>query len=271
MSLHLPESIKDLPQLPPIPAIGQAVNAGNYKTVPIDFEHALYDEELVDIQDYGIAGQSYYFRNDGGNIPYGRRLAGSRPDILVRKSVAERLRDVNRKLESLGVELFVWDAYRPLQTQIGIWQFFEEVKRNENPRYGEDEVYAEVIKYVSDPNSFCSDDPTTWPTHMTGASIDLTICNLEDKELLEMGAHFDQMDSASHTNHFEEAHKSGDISSEDPRLLNRRLLYYAMRSSGFTNYPLEFWHYDWGNQMFQMIRSAQDKSPIEAAWYGVIS
>jgi D-alanyl-D-alanine dipeptidase len=267
----MPRSLENLRVLPPIPPVRQSVHAGNYKIVPVDFEHPLYDEELVDIREFGITGKSYYFRSDGENIPYGRRLEGALSEILVRRSVAAKLVDVNQKLQCLGVELFVWDAYRPLQTQIGLWKFFEETKKNENPSFAEDEIYAEVIKYVSDPTSFSREDPTTWPTHMTGASVDLTICHVDDKQLLDMGAHFDQMDVAAHTNYYEQQRQDGEIGPEDSRLLNRRLLYNAMSSCGFTNYPFEYWHYDWGNQMYQIIRSVQNNAPIEQAWYGVVS
>lgn len=37
-----------------------------------------------------------------------------------------------------------------------------------------------------------------------------------------------------------------------PRLVhgNRRLLYTVMVEAGFTNYPLEWWHYDYGDQFW---------------------
>ena len=34
-------------------------------------------------------------------------------------------------------------------------------------------------------------------------------------------------------------------------LLGRRLLVSSMLSAGFTNYPLEWWHYDFGNEMWR--------------------
>ncbi|CAK2155539.1 hypothetical protein VCRA2116O234_510012 [Vibrio crassostreae] len=39
-------------------------------------------------------------------------------------------------------------------------------------------------------------------------------------------------------------------SSEAKQANNRRLLYNAMIGAGFTNLPSEWWHYDYGNQMW---------------------
>lgn len=270
MKVHLPTSMRKIKTLPPIPKLDMSINAGDYKSIPIQFDHPLYTEDLVDIRDFRIAGESYYFRCDGGNLPYRRRLEGSTPAILVRKTVAGKLRDVNQKLEPLGLELFVWDAYRSLKTQVGLWNYHAKIKRIENPKLNNEEVYNEVVKYVSDPNWFRADDSSTWPTHMTGASIDLTIRILDNKRTLDMGADFDQMDCLASTSYFEDKKNQNKLSDQDPRLINRRLLFYAMASSGFTNYPLEYWHFDWGNQMYRMISSMLSGNSIEPALYGAV-
>ena len=140
-----------------------------------------------------------------------------------------------------------------------------------HPSYNDAEVYDEVIKYVSDPMKFREDDPSTWPTHMTGASVDLTIKNAQSHDLLDMGAHFDQMDASAHSDYFENLLAKGSIKENDPRLINRRLLYFVMKEAGFTNYPLEYWHFDWGNQMYQVVRSATSGCSIEPAFYGISS
>jgi D-alanyl-D-alanine dipeptidase len=56
---------------------------------------------------------------------------------------------------------------------------------------------------------------------------------------------------------------------DDPRLLNRRLLHRAMTEEGFLNYPLEFWHYDFGDQMY-VLHAGLLKLPDapKTAWYG---
>lgn len=270
-TLKFPKAMKELKKLPPIRKQEEYISTGDYRYVPVQSDHPLFDEELVDICDCNIAGESYYFRGDRGNQPYCRRLDGSIPKILVRKSVAEKLMKVNQRLKCLGIELFVWDAYRPLETQIGIWQFFENDQLKKYPSKSNKEIYNEVLKYVSDPSCFHKDDSSTWPTHMTGASVDLTLRSIEQKEELDMGAHFDQMDDIANMDYFENQLAYGNISEEDPRLLYRRLLYYAMTESDFTNYPFEFWHFDWGNQMHQKMKSIISGTAAEVAFYGAIS
>lgn len=255
--------------LPPVPTFGRALNAGNYRNIPVNTESSLFLEGLVELRDYGVSGVPYYFISDGSNPPYYQRVDGSIPQLLVRESVAVKLQMVNIQLEQLGLELFVWDAYRPLATQIGIWRFFEESVRRKNPLLRDEDIYEEVIKYVSDPREFSPSDSSTWPTHMTGASVDLTIRNTSGLEICDMGAEFDQMDEVAHTDHFENLLRSGEISGEDPRLLNRRLLHQSMAEQGFTNYPLEYWHFDWGNQMHQFIKSLHNECSVEPASYGI--
>lgn len=266
----LPANRAGLGTLPPLRVQATAISTADYGTIPIDTAHPLFNERLVDITDHGIAGTPFYHQDDGRNPPYGQRLAGSLPVLLLRASVAARLADVNRALAPLRLEVFVWDAYRPLETQTGLWQFFEDLLRRQNPAISDSDLRAMVLQYVSDPNRFAPDDPTTWPTHMTGGSVDLTLRDLTTGALLDMGAEFDQMDAVSHTAHFETLRQSGQIDAADARLLHRRLLCHAMATQGFTNYPLEFWHFDWGNQMYQLQISRDTAAPGAPAWYGAV-
>lgn len=259
----------NLETLPPIPFEGQRITAGDYGKIPVDTTDERFTEELVYLSDYCIAGISYYDIPDGSNPPYNQKLAGSLPRLLARRSVAERLEAVNRRLRPSNLELFVWDSFRPISTQIGIWDFFERQMRETHPNYNDAEVYDGVIKYVSDPKKFREGDSSTWPTHVTGASVDLTIRNAQNHDLLDMGAHFDQMDASVHSDYFENLLARGLIEEKDIRLVNRRLLHFVMKEAGFTNYPLEFWHFDWGNQMYQMVRSATLGCSIEPAFYGI--
>jgi D-alanyl-D-alanine dipeptidase len=255
---------------PPVPIFETILNAGRYREVAIDQTSAFHSERLVDLKEYGIAGVSFYHVSDGSNPPYRVQLNGSIPQLLARKTVAEMLARVNLNLATWELELFVWDAYRPLTTQVGIWSFFEHQVRSADPSKSEDAVYSEVIKYVSDPRKFNSEDSRTWPTHLTGASVDLTIRHKQDLHLLDLGAEFDQMDEASHTSFFERQLKNGAIQSDDVRLHNRRLLNHVMTEHGFTNYPLEYWHFDWGNQMHQFVKSVISGDLAAPAFYGII-
>ncbi|MEA1973540.1 MAG: M15 family metallopeptidase, partial [Candidatus Cloacimonadota bacterium] len=46
--------------------------------------------------------------------------------------------------------------------------------------------------------------------------------------------------------------------SEEEALKNRRILYWAMIEEGFENYPDEWWHYSFGDQMWAMLYGNSD-------------
>jgi D-alanyl-D-alanine dipeptidase len=167
------------------------------------------------------------------------------------------------------VELFLWDAYRPVACQQALWAFFRERARREMPGTDEGTISRRAQQYVSDPSLFDAADPRTWPVHTTGAAIDATLRDRTSRELLDMGAAFDEMRERSHTAHFEQLLNAGAIDRDDRRLLNRRLLYWAMLDQGFTNYTYEYWHFDFGDQMYVMERKLLGEGP-PAAWYGYV-
>ena len=76
--------------------------------------------------------------------------------------------------------------------------------------------------------------------HQTGGAIDISLCDLKGKDF-EMGTAYLEMTSQTLTN----SHK---ISKEAKR--NRRILYNALTSQGFQNYPAEWWHYCYGDRMW---------------------
>jgi D-alanyl-D-alanine dipeptidase len=85
-----------------------------------------------------------------------------------------------------------------------------------------------------------------------------------------MGSIFDDDAEVSHTDYFEAPMGNSLSSSELEARGNRRLLYWAMKSVGFENYHYEWWHYDYGNQMWLMNRGDKgdkaEKGSTEAFW-----
>ncbi len=238
--------------------------------MPVDEENPRWTEPLVDLNEYGPAGENYYARTDGGNAPYHRAIAGHVDGLWARRSVAEKLVRVNRGLQAWGFRVFVWDAYRPAACQQGLWDFWWEQMRRDDPEAGDAQIRARVLEFVSDPTSFDPGDPSTIPTHATGAAIDLTLQHLDTDALAEMGAGFDEMSPRAASDHYERALAQGEITPDDPRLLHRRLLHMAMRAEGFVNYPPEFWHFDWGNQMYVRNLAAMGGDAPGVAWYGYV-
>ena len=157
----------------------------------------------------------------------------------VRKTVLDKLILANKSLPE-GLVLKIWDAYRPVELQKELYKKSKnEIIKNLKIENLDEDKQREIIKnYVSEP----SDDYKTPPLHATGGSVDVTITDKLTKKDLDMGVSFDEFSDLTNTNSFE---KDGmDLKIRD----NRRILYNAMISAGFTNLPTEIWHYDYGNR-----------------------
>lgn len=163
----------------------------------------------------------------------------AQPLCYVRKEVYERLLAACRFLPG-GYRLCIWDAWRPFALQKELYDRYsaEIVKRFALEQMSEKQRSAEIAKYVSLPE----ENRDVPPVHTTGGAVDVTILDADGREL-EMGTAFDAFTEETHTAYFETA---GDTVIRD----NRRLLYTAMTSAGFTNLPSEWWHYDYGDRFW---------------------
>lgn len=230
----------------PIPSLDFARDRrGAYRNAPI-VHAALSDQALVDLAACGLAGQNHYSAKL--NPPYYAEIPGSIPSLLARESVAAKLCEVNAMLEPIGLEVFIFDAFRPPEVQAffhGVWMPSELTRLS--PGLVEPELSREVELYWAAPTT----DPRSPSPHATGAAIDLTIRAVQGRELF-MGTIFDDVSTASRTDYFELHSKSGSYSDEEAKR-NRRLLYWCMLEVGFANNPNEWWHYSWGDQMWSVI------------------
>ncbi len=189
-----------------------------------------------------------------------------RKDMWLRRSAAAMLARVNARLAPHGAELFVLDGYRPVECQRGLWDFYRD--RGVRMEVADPDAYAQ--ENVFDPGPFDANDPATWPAHVCGASVDLTLRDPRTRAVFDMGARFEDICPASANDHFERELRAGRIAPDDRRLWNRRLIHWAMSAEGFLNDPFVFWHYDWGNQLYVKVRRALFADAPKAAWYGYI-
>lgn len=260
----------------PVPWHAHPPTALDYKNVPVDAGDARSNEALVDLNEWGIAGQEYYARTDGFNAPYYRRFTTASEKVFCRRSVAERIDQANKLLSPFRVELFVLSGYRPLVLQKELWTFYIEKARASLHNPTESMCVAFAGEYCSDPRAFDESDSHTWPTHITGGAVDLTLRIRRTGELLFMGGVFDDPSELSHTAYFEKMnaeHARRKVRlplSYAAALRNRRMLYWAMNEVGFANYPYEWWHFDWGTQFWVTNGGGpSDGSPRpRCAWYG---
>ena len=202
---------------------------------------------LVDLAAHGVAGFNYYFAE--ANPPYFHRAPGAIPDLLVRPAVAEKLLAINAEIASFGIELFVFDAYRPIAVQA----YFHDVwvpafLRGRFPDKPDDWIRAETRKFWAPP-AHDAGLAVAPPPHSTGGAVDLTLRFVETKMPLEMGGAFDDVTGRSHSDFYEDAPANEGFTIDQARR-NRRLLRDLMSRHGFAGHPNEWWHYSFGDQMW---------------------
>jgi len=212
-----------------------------------------FDEPLVDIVDLGISGASYYAGHR--NPPYSHPAPGAISQVLVRAGVGRLLTAVNARIARVGLELFVFDGWRP----IGVQAYFhdrwlpDEIRRR-LPELPEPQLQREVDKYWAAP----SDDPTSPAPHNTGGAVDLTLRWKDTGEALWMGSLFDDASAVANLDHFEKrlAGPSRMAFSDEEAGANRRLLHHLMTQAGFAPNPYEWWHFGYGERVCATLNRA---------------
>lgn len=248
------KNLQDLREKP-LPDLSQARMAReHFRSHPINRQTPLYDEAMADAQSFGLSGENYY--HSARNPPYWRRIDGAIPQLLLRASVGEKLAAVNAQLNKAGLELFVFDAWRPRAVQTyfhDVWMPGELQKRN--PALTGDALIREVERYWARPST----DENSPAPHATGAAVDLTLrwCG---GEVLWMGSLFDDVTEIAHRDHFERDFDFA-FSHEEARA-NRRLLHWVMAEQGFAGHPDEWWHFSYGDQLWAALNG------VAAAHYG---
>lgn len=175
---------------------------------------------------------------------YIQKIKGSMPECYVRSKVLDKLIEAANKLPK-GYKLVIFDAWRPIKVQEELYKMIIEKLKKIYPTKDIEDIKKEASNYVAIP----SEDEKHPSPHTTGGSVDLSIADKNGK-LLNMGTTFDTANEKSYTDYFDKKFSGKNKSNEMIKeiVLNRRLLYNIMISVGFTNYPKEWWHYDYGNQ-----------------------
>lgn len=194
--------------------------------------HEFIDEPLISLSEYfgdRITVSPQYFLE---GIP------GAVNGCSLRRSAVLRLEDALERLPK-GLTFKIFDAWRPVAVQTALFDRFYDSLRRDNPSWDKDRLTAATRKFVSLPSL----DPDRPSVHNSGGAIDLTLIEIHNRKELDMGTGFDDFTDKSLTRHFEDL---GDSAIRD----NRRLLHRVMTEAGFTNYPLEWWHYDYGDSFW---------------------
>jgi len=255
LQTHVEVKIFNFPKIPEWSP--SEINKWKNTTVEFDFNLPEASEPLVDASLYGIEVQKFYSQSDGLNPPYKTQLCRS-PIALVRVSVAKALLKANKLLETHGIEIVLLDGYRDLETQVKIWNYFQEMISRDHRNLSDNEIKIKTSTYCWDPTNWEVNNPITWPVHMTGGAVDVTLRRNSTKEHMFMGSMFDDPSDISNTDFFEKISIGKSTLSASIAKENRRLLYHIMSEVGFSNYWAEWWHFDLGTQFWAKSKLLQN-------------
>jgi D-alanyl-D-alanine dipeptidase len=236
---------------------------GNY---PIDKSNEHFNEPLVNIVDYGIAGQAYYSRKNAATKD---AVEGVPNELFLRKSVLEKLAFINNALANpeisdfFGgeVELYIEDAHRDVDLQRQLHDnWFPRLIRNQNTDIAEDELAERVENMIAIP----SDDPQKPSPHVTGVAFDV-ILRYKQPDLgyvegvnVPMGHLDGEVSDRIMPDYFEQNMPQSDGDKLAQR--NRRAFYAIMTGKAFgrdtelANNPTDWWHWSYGDQMWAKLR-----------------
>jgi len=161
------------------------------------------------------------------------------PRCFMRKEAYEHLLIASENIPK-GHKIKILDAWRPFSLQRELYDAYSGaiIEKFKLENCSDEEKRAVIRKFISEP----VDDRDNPPVHTTGGAIDLTLVGPDGNEL-EMGSGFDEFSEKTHTAYYENV--------ENPQIRdNRRALYNAMLSAGFSNLPSEWWHYDYGDRFW---------------------
>jgi D-alanyl-D-alanine dipeptidase len=224
--------------------------------ISITRDNELFGESVVEVRDLGLAGENFYATDR--NPPYWQKVDGATDKLWLRRTVAEKLGRVNARAGAAGLELFLFDAWRPREVQAyfhDVWMPRELQRRD--PGLCGAALTEEVERYWAAPSA----DENSPAPHATGGAVDLTL-RWKDGEALWMGSLFDDVTAMANRERFENLSPDNFSFSDQEACANRRLLHWLMTEEDFAGHPDEWWHFSWGDQMWAALTGAPH------AWYG---
>jgi len=192
--------------------------ADGQSSVPTGLARLAFDRSYVDVSN--ISNVHVDLRYASENNFMRRNVYGDFHNCFLHQIAAGKFREAARVLqhEKPGWKFLVFDCLRPRSLQA---KLFSVVKGTAQQ------------PYVA--------DPRTGSLHNYGFAIDLTLEDANGSEV-DMGTHFDDFSVLAQPLHERQNLEAGKLTKEqvDNRLLMRKL----MLQSGFTQLPIEWWHYD---------------------------
>lgn len=251
----------------PIPNLSVARAAKeDYRDHPIDQNSPLFYEELVNIADFGLAGQAYYSRY---NQITRQPIEEVPKDVYLRLSLAEKLARINDLLRQpffshyFGgpVELYIEDGLRSSQLQRSLCEkIIPDLIRQQNPGISDENLEHKLKDLIAPPST----TETSPAPHATGGAVDVILRyqqgSREYNSSMQVLMGYKEGDTSKRTypDYFELMKPQ---TLEDKLARDHRRVFYAVMTGkafgGDTQLqvnPTEWWHWSYGDQMWAKLQ-----------------
>ena len=165
----------------------------------------------------------------------------------IREGVGKRLIAAQDHLPA-GLRICWVEGHRDPTLQALYFNNYRARLTNLDPKLGDEDSYLLASRYVS---------PPTIAPHVSGAAIDLTLCDLDGNEL-DMGTPV----NASPEDSAGACYFGASVGAE--ARAHRTGLARALEEVGLVNYPTEWWHWSYGDRYWALTTGAS------AAIYGPV-
>ena len=159
-------------------------------------------------------------------------------NFCVRPMVAFKLYLAGQMLPK-GYKFKLFETYRSRDKQLALWDNEVARIRKENPDMTEKEVLKLANLGIANPYELGSG-------HQTGGAVDITICDSKGREL-DMGTAYLTTDNPKTIT------SAKGLTFQQYK--NRYLLKNTLAKVGLVNYPLEWWHFSFGEQEWGALTS----------------
>lgn len=149
------------------------------------------------------------------------------------KPYMKRLNLQPKKLPE-GYFFKIYSAYRSISEQTELWNKNYTLIKEKRPN-------ADEYKLTRITKAVCADPRKSFGGHQTEDTIDIALCNRYGQDY-DMGTVF-------YLDHSEKIKMQAKNISKKAKG-NRDILYKALQSEDFVNYPNEWWHFCYGDRMW---------------------
>ena len=160
---------------------------------------------------------------------------------LIRTYIYNLLKNAQKHLPQ-GYHFVVYEAYRPMEAQIKLW---DGVVAQQKKMHPEMDINSEEFIALCD--VFAANPYRQGSGHQSGASVDISLIDDAGKEY-DMGGTVRGFDETADFD-------CPNISPEGRK--NREILRDALSKSGLVNYPSEWWHYSFGDRLWARLTGSK--------------